>query len=346
MADFAGSSLYNKGMPELPEVETIKRGLDNLLIGQQITGVCFDYPKGFVATPADIKNFLIGAKVASIKRRAKLLMIELSTKYSLVIHLKMTGQLVYVTDGSRWGGGHPNDSLVNSLPDKSTRVVFALGLTDSAIRSDDAKDGMGLEKDAKERWQCFGNSLAADVNAKLFFNDQRKFGWIRLMPTYEVNSLEFYKKLGPEPLNKKFTLEIFSKNLARRKGSVIKAVLLDQTIVAGIGNIYADEALFLAKIHPSLRVLDLKSNQIKALHKAIIQVLQLSIDKGGSSDRNYVNAKGERGAYLDFAKVFRREGKPCYDCGHIIIKFRVAGRGTHICPYEQKLPKSYPRSKK
>ena len=161
------------------------------------------------------------------------------------------------------------------------------------------------------------------------------------MPTAEINDLPFFKKLGPEPLLDDFSLEVFKSRLSRRQNSIIKAALLDQSVLAGIGNIYADEALFLAKIYPSLRVKDLKPNQIEALHGSIIQVLQLSIDKGGSSDRNYINAKGERGAYLDFAKVFRREGQVCYSCGHAITKIRVAGRGTHICPNEQKLPKGY-----
>jgi formamidopyrimidine-DNA glycosylase len=127
--------------------------------------------------------------------------------------------------------------------------------------------------------------------------------------------------------------------LKRRPKSGIKAVLLDQTIVAGIGNIYADESLWAAKIHPLTKVADVSNAKLHALHDGLVSVLRLSIEKGGSTDRNYVDAEGKRGSYLTFANVFRREGKPCPRCGTTIVKLRVAGRGTHICPYCQKLPK-------
>jgi formamidopyrimidine-DNA glycosylase len=126
--------------------------------------------------------------------------------------------------------------------------------------------------------------------------------------------------------------------LQRRKNSNIKAVLLDQTVLAGVGNIYADEALWGAKLHPETLVKNISDAKIKLLHKALRDVLQLSIEKGGSSDRNYVNAEGNRGSYLTFANVFRREGKTCARCGSTIIKTRVAGRGTHTCPTCQKSP--------
>ncbi len=293
-------------MPELPEVETVKRGLQKLLPGRVVKLIDFDWPKGFPNAKSDVDEFLIGAKILEVKRRAKVLLIELSTKYSLVIHLKMTGQLVFVGDANRWGAGHPNDSLVGKLPDKSTRVIF------------DFNDG-----------------------SKLFFNDQRKFGWVRLIPTAEVPNIDFFKKVGPEPLSDDFTAKDFVARVRRRANTTIKAALLDQTVIAGIGNIYADEALFAVKIHPALRVRDVSDLKLKQLYKTVRNVLQLSIDKGGSSDKNYVNAEGKKGSYLSFAQVFRREGKPCPHCGHAIIKIRVAGRGTHICPHEQRLPKGY-----
>ncbi len=164
---------------------------------------------------------------------------------------------------------------------------------------------------------------------------------MRLLPTAEVPNIDFFKKVGPEPLSDDFTAKEFIERIRRRANTTIKAALLDQTVVAGIGNIYADEALFAAKVHPALRVRDASDEKLKQLFKAVREVLQLSIDKGGSSDKNYVNAEGKRGSYLSFAQVFRREGKPCLRCGHTIIKIRVAGRGTHICPHEQKLPKGY-----
>lgn len=290
-------------MPELPEVETVRIGLAALLPGKRVVDVKYDWPKGFPNSASDIDAYLVGARITEVKRRAKVLIIELDTKYSMVIHLKMTGQLVFRGDQS-FGAGHPNHSLVGALPDKSTRVTFTF------------QDG-----------------------SKLFFNDQRKFGWIRLLPTAEVPMIDFFQKVGPEPLAEDFKAKDFVARLRRRNNSGIKAVLLDQTVVAGIGNIYADESLWAAKIHPLAKVADLTDMQLAALYEGLIKVLRLSIEKGGSTDRNYVDAEGKRGSYLTFANVFRREGQPCPRCGTTIIKLRVAGRGTHICPHDQKLPK-------
>jgi formamidopyrimidine-DNA glycosylase len=169
-------------------------------------------------------------------------------------------------------------------------------------------------------------------DSTLFFNDQRKFGWMRLLPTVEVEELDFFKKVGPEPLSAEFTADGFIVRLMRRKNSGIKAVLLDQTVVAGIGNIYADESLWGARIHPETVVKDVPVGTLRDLYHSLRAVLELSIEKGGSTDRNYVNHEGKRGSYLTFANVFRREGQDCPRCGATIIKTRVAGRGTHICP--------------
>lgn len=298
---------YTSGMPELPEVETVRIGLARLILGRAVESVEFDWPKSFPNAPSDVEAFMIGATVTDVRRRAKVLMIELSSSYTLVTHLKMTGQLVYVNqigdrgskneDEQRFGAGHPNDSLIGKLPDKSTRVMirFSGGPT-------------------------------------LFFNDQRKFGWMRLIPTSEVPNIDFMKKVGPEPLGDDFTAPVFAARLMRRKNSAIKAVLLDQTVLAGVGNIYADESLWGAKIHPETKVSDLSAAAIKRLYTDLREVLALSIAKGGSTDRNYVNAEGKKGSYLDFARVFRRDKLPCPRCGTTIIKLRVAGRGTHICP--------------
>lgn len=289
-------------MPELPEVETIRAGLSALLIGKQVASESHDWPKGFPNAPSDVAQFLIGAKVVGVRRRAKVLMIDLASKYTLVIHLKMTGQLVFLDGTARFGAGHPTDSLLGKLPDKSTRVTLTF------------KDG-----------------------SKLFFNDQRKFGWMRLMPTLEVEQLDFFKKVGPEPLAADFTAGQFVARLTRRAKSAIKPVLLDQTVVAGVGNIYADESLWGAKIHPETRVQDIPPKKLETLFNELQKVLRLSIEKGGSTDKNYVNAKGEKGSYLQFANVFRRQGQPCPRCGTTIIKTRVAGRGTHLCPRCQKV---------
>lgn len=291
-------------MPELPEVETVRIGLVSLLPGRRVAAVAFDFPKGFPNAQTDVDAFLVGAHITGVRRRAKVLLIDLDTNYTLVIHLKMTGQLVFRGEGQRFGAGHPSASLVGELPDKSTRVTLSF------------EDG-----------------------SKLFFNDQRKFGWMRLLPTPEVENLDFFQKVGPEPLSADFSAQDFTNRLLRRKKSGIKAVLLDQTVVAGIGNIYADESLWGAKIHPETRVQDVPLAKLKTLYQSLRDVLQLSIEKGGSTDRNYVDAEGKRGSYLTFANVFRREGRPCPRCGTTIIKLRVAGRGTHICPHCQQLNK-------
>lgn len=352
-------------MPELPEVETVRRGLQELIVGKEVRSAKeLESPKSFPNSPADINEFLVGATVTDIRRRAKVLLIDLSSEYTLVVHLKMTGQLVFIgqndsaarsetasrpfavdppsaahgaadvsevpqsysgtsrqasfrgrSDGSefpsepsggagpsfdreRFGAGHPTDSLIGELPDRSTRVVIEF------------TDG-----------------------SHLFFNDQRKFGWMKLFPSIEVPNIDFMKKVGPEPLEDDFTADVLWERLQRRKNTTIKAAILDQTVLAGVGNIYADEGLWGAKIHPATRVRDVPKEQIVELWREIREVMALAIEKGGSTDRNYVDAKGRRGSYLDFARAFRRDGQPCPRHPEVLIeKIRVAGRGTHICP--------------
>ena len=284
-------------MPELPEVETVRGGLHKLIIGRQVITVTHDTEKGFPNTSADVDAFLIGASVTDVRRRAKVLLIDLSSQYTLVIHLKMTGQLVFVGT-ERFGAGHPNDSLIGDLPDKSTRVVLSF-----ADRS------------------------------HLYFNDQRKFGWVRLMPTVEVPNIDFMKKVGPEPLEDDFTPEILYERLQHRKNTTIKAAILDQTVLAGVGNIYADEGLWGAKIHPATRVKDVSYAQAEVLWRELRDVMKLAIEKGGSSNHTYINAEGKKGSYMNFARAFRREGQPCPRHPDVLIeKIKVAGRGTHICP--------------
>ena len=291
-------------MPELPEVETVRRGLASLIIGKEVKAESHDTVKGFPNTVHDVEQFLLGATVTDVRRRAKVLMIDLSTDYSLLIHLKMTGQLVFVgkTPESRFGAGHPNDSLVNELPDKSTRVT--LTFTDETA---------------------------------LYFNDQRKFGWMRLMPTAEIMNTSFMQKVGPEPLSDSFTPQEFMQRFTRRAKTNIKAAILDQSVVAGVGNIYADESLWGAKIHPQRLVGSITEQEFTLLFHEMRSVMNLAVEKGGSSNHTYVNAEGKKGSYMDFARVFRREGLPCPRCATTIEKMRVAGRGTHICPFCQQL---------
>lgn len=293
-------------MPELPEVETVRRGLGEFIVGKKIIDVKIYNPGSFYGADSDVNKHLIGAGVKNVRRRAKVLMIDLSTNYSLVIHLKMTGQLVFRGEKS-WGGGHPNDSFVAKLPDRSTRIEF--------IFSDDSK---------------------------LFFNDQRKFGWIKLLPTTEVENIDFLKKVGPEPLTGDPNLpKIFIKNIRRHNNTTIKAAVLNQAVIAGIGNIYADESLWCAKVHPETRVRDLSDKKLNEILQCAIDVMTKSIKHGGSTTKNYVKADGSSGDYLEkFANVFNKKGEACPRCDTLIEKIRVAGRGTHICPYCQKQPKT------
>lgn len=319
-------------MPELPEVETIRRGLSDRIIGKTVKATYnYNSPKSFPNAEADITQFLVGATVTDIKRRAKVLLIELSTDYTLVTHLKMTGQIIIIpaishsTDKSpvilsgseessratddfsaksqddlqnaRWGAGHPSDGFVRELPDNTTREHI------------DFTDG-----------------------SRLYFNDLRKFGWMKLYPTTEVPNIDFMKKVGPEPLLDDFTGEVLYERLQRRKNTSIKGAILDQTVLAGVGNIYADESLWSARIHPATLVKNVPKASVLQLADEIKNVMNLSIEKGGSTDKNYVNAEGKKGSYLSFARVFRREGEPCPRCGTTIKKTRVAGRGTHLCP--------------
>lgn len=290
-------------MPELPEVETIRIGLARLLPRKTIAKAdCIDSPKSFPNDAATVQEFLLGAKITQVRRRAKVLLIDLQTDYTLVIHLKMTGQLVYRGE-QVFGAGHPNDSLIGKLPDKSTRV--AVTFTDGA---------------------------------HLYFNDQRKFGWVKLFPTLEVPNIDFMQKVGPEPLEDSFTPAEFIPRIRRRNNTTIKAAILDQTVLAGVGNIYADESLWASKLHPSTRVKDVSDTLLAELLANIKSVMNLSIAHGGSTDKNYVDAEGKKGSYLTFANVFRREGKACPRCGTIIAKIRVVGRGTHICQTCQVAP--------
>lgn len=293
-------------MPEGPEVETIRRGLELGIVGQTIAHVEVLYEKSFPA-PADlIAQIVVGAKVAHLGRRAKVLMIELNNDYTLLFHLKMTGQMVLVkADGERFAGGHPTPSMRDELPDRSTKVIFDF-----------------------------------DGDDRLFFNDFRKFGWIKLVPTAEVALDPLVARLGPEALSVEFNVAYFTAVLKRHQRALIKPIILDQSTVAGVGNIYADESLHLAKIHPARLVGSLTPAEIRRLHAAIRDIIASGIEHGGTSFSRYVNALGGKGDYLDHARVFRRDGQGCpVHPGTMIEKIRVAGRGTHICPKCQKLPK-------
>lgn len=306
-------------MPELPEVETIRRGLENFILGQKILEVQIFSDKSFLG-PSEL---IIGQKITKLHRRGKALLVDLSNQTSLMIHLRMTGQLIFRRFGSENGaeltkmiksghfhsklagqntfaGGHPTNSFFTELPNSQTRVQIKL------------------------------------ETGFLFFNDQRKFGFIKVLPTAEIAQDTFIKKLAKEPWQLDPT--DFYHTLQRHPSANIKALLLDQSIIAGIGNIYADEALFDAAIDPRSRAAALSQDQSKQLLLSACKVMDASIDSGGSTMATYLRADGSKGDYLEkFAQVFRRENLACQRCGDTIIKIRVAGRGTHLCPNCQKL---------
>ena len=288
-------------MPELPEVETIRRGLKGFITSKKLLNTEILCAKSFQGTPTT-------GTVVNTRRFGKALIIDLDNGQSLLIHLRMTGQLIYdnatiaatsasgpLQSGNRFAAGHPSENFVANLPNKQTRVILTF-------------DG-----------------------GTLYFNDQRKFGFIKVLPTAEVENDAFIKKLAPEPWQ--MSTDDFCARLERHKNSLIKATILDQTIICGLGNIYADEALFAAGIHPATRSGHLSREDAERLLLSARAVMEKSIASGGSTMATYVKADGSRGDYLDkFAQVFHREGQPCPRCGTKIVKIRVAGRGTHLCP--------------
>lgn len=283
-------------MPELPEVETIKLGLQKKIVGLKIIKVQVLSPKSFIGTP----NQAEGKKVLKIWRKAKILGIDLDN-ISLLFHLKMTGQLIY-DDGNRFVGGHPTLDMRDSMPNSHTRVIFEF--------SD---------------------------KSKLFFNDQRRFGWVRLVNSSSLIDNSSLKNLGPEPLEKEFSWEILKKNLLRHKSMSVKVALMDQKVVSGIGNIYASEACFDAKIDPKTKVGDLGDSEFKAIHQGVIRVIKDGIKYGGASRAHFVDSEGHKGYFLDYAFVYGRDKHPCKVCKTEIGKITLGGRGTYYCSKCQKL---------
>ncbi|MFN8528990.1 MAG: bifunctional DNA-formamidopyrimidine glycosylase/DNA-(apurinic or apyrimidinic site) lyase [Anaerolineae bacterium] len=272
-------------MPELPEVETVVRGLREPLIGRTIQGVWCDWSKSIRS--ADLKAFearIIGQTVRSIHRRAKYIVCQLDHDL-LVVHLKMTGRL-YVVD-------------------------------DEAVTESD-------------RWAHV--RLQLDGGKQLRFSDSRKFGFVTLVSTMD----EVAPTLGPEPLSDAFTIEGFTAALSRHRKS-IKALLLDQNFLAGVGNIYADESLHMAKIHPQRPADTLTADEIERLYGAVRVVLSQGIEREGASVNWYRKPDGTSGSAQNHFAVYDRTGESCLTCGSPIEKIRVAQRGTHYCPICQSL---------
>lgn len=284
-------------MPELPEVETIVRDLNQKLKNKKISGFKSLDKKIFNLTAADVKNIL-DKKIRGVERRAKMIIFNLGDYY-LIMHLKMTGQLVYKNKTSVLAGGHPIVNQDKKLPNKFTRVIFKLN----------------------------------DKSA-LYFNDVRRFGWIKLATKDKF--IEFDGQLGLNPLGRGFTLEYFKQFLARKAKTSIKRVLLDQKYVSGIGNIYADEILFAARIKPFRQAKTLEPGEIKKLWQAIPKILRYAIKHRGTSFNDYVDAQGQAGNFIKHLRVYGRGGQKCKNCGQPLKKIKLGGRGAHWCDNCQK----------
>lgn len=267
-------------MPELPEVETVVRGLRSPLVGRTVQGIWHDWRKTLRTPDADsFAARITGQTFRSVGRRAKYILCQLDDDI-LVVHLKMTGRLYVVAD-------------------------------DAAHEAD--------------RWVHFRAQL--DGGQQLRFSDARKFGFVALVRDLS----EITSTLGPEPLEDDFTAEVFAARMSGRR-SAIKALLLDQSVLAGVGNIYADEALWKSRIHPLRPADSLTPAEIVALHAAVREVLTWGIDYEGASINWYRKPDGTAGEAQDHFVVYDRAGQPCERCGTTLVKTRVAQRGTHYCP--------------
>jgi formamidopyrimidine-DNA glycosylase len=275
-------------MPELPEVETLRRGLERHLMGRTLGVARVRVAKMLKGTFRDSGGFserLQGARIESIGRRGKHLIIALDSGYYLLLHLNMRGQLLVAT----------------SETPEAKYLAAAFPLDD-------------------------GNELR--------FHDMWTWGEMRLVSSEELAGHPALSMMGPEPFSQEWTPQRFSAGLARRPKTAIKTILLDQGVVAGVGNIYADESLYRAGVHPLRPAASLNEAETERLHREIKAVLLEATDGGGTTSDNYVDAEGQVGRYTP--RVYDRNGKPCLSCGQPLTKIRVTGRGTVYCPSCQK----------
>lgn len=284
-------------MPELPEVETVRKDLLARIKNLKIKNVKVDVVKMVSPRMPEFAKKVKGQVIKDIDRRGKLLIFKLTKNYILA-HLKMTGQFVYAPDkGEIIVGGHPIKDL-NKVPNKFTHVTFTLS------------KGM------------------------LYFNDVRKFGWFKYVDRHGLEKeLENY---GVEPLSREFTLEKFKQILESRPKKKIKQLLLEQKLIAGIGNIYADEVLFYSGVHPECLAKDLKPAEIKKMHQGIKDILYDAIKQRGTSVNTYRDVNGQKGAYVRKLKVYQCEGEKCIKCGTKIKRIKLGGRSSCFCPKCQK----------
>jgi formamidopyrimidine-DNA glycosylase len=284
-------------MPELPEVETVKRGLAKALPGKKIADFDSDWHKAVNRPVKEYRRILKGLKVLGVGRRGRMLILDLSQRWKIFVHLKMTGQLVFRDKKQCLIGGHPIEQSCANLPNKYTHAKFTFS------------DG-----------------------SNLFFNDVRKFGWVRLFTGVELDHAIKRMSLGPEPLTKDFSVDYLWQMMKKRPRSKIKQFIMDNKVVVGVGNIYSDEVCFYARVRPDRLVRTIKKAQAKKIHDGIIKILKAAIKAQGTTFSNYVNSNGEAGAYTRQLKVYQRYGEKCFHCRGIIKRMKIGGRTSSFCP--------------
>lgn len=283
-------------MPELPEVETIRRGLEKSILDKKITVVEILNKKTVRGDAVEFARTLKGNKIESVGRIGKLLMFKLADGNYMLAHMKMTGQLIYKFGHKVLAGGHNLPHFTDkNLPTKYSWVIWSFA------------DG-----------------------SKLYFNDMRKFGYLQIVNADE--RAKIFALYGIEPLAKNFTLDNFRKILSDRKAP-IKTILMNQKLISGIGNIYADEICFHAGIRPDRKTKDLSKAEVSDLYKMCGHIIKEAIRHGGTTFKDYLDAHGGRGNYINYLMVYQRGGGKCLRCKKGIIQVkRVAGRSTHYCP--------------
>ncbi len=300
-------------MPELPEVETIRRGLKKHILGKKITKIDILKPKLVKNSIKSFREILIGSAFQDIQRIGKLLIFELSipsnklktknisvpAKKFLLVHLKMTGQLIWQKGEEKIMGGHYEPHQKNEFPNKYSHIIFNF------------EDG-----------------------GTLFYNDLRQFGYLMTVSRAELEKIR--GKYGIEPGTSEYLWENFREKLVKHHKMILKSFLLNQQIIAGLGNIYVDEACFRSGLLPTRKIENINEVEAKLLFKNIREIINESIKMGGTTFRNYRDAFGGKGNFTDKLQVYGLENIPCKKCGTLIKKIKLAGRGTHFCPHCQK----------
>lgn len=297
-------------MPELPEVETIKKDLETNLIGSTITGIDLLWP-GIIKdmAPNTFQNKVIGAKVTSVTRRAKNLIVQLSSDKFLLFHMKMTGHLIFadscwqVDKSGRWLSVESKKSPMHDPLNQYIRIIFRL------------------------------DNPSKKTDKILAFSDLRKFAYVKLLDKKHLALV--LDRYGPEPFSEKFNTH-YLQSIFSKKSIAIKKMLMDQALIAGIGNIYADEILWAAKIHPQTPANKISVDKIELLHKTIQDILKKAIEMRGTSTSDFRDTSGKKGSFGNVLNVYRKTGQPCPRDGTPIKRITVGGRGTHFCPTCQK----------